>query len=79
MTINEAVGAIEQLLKTQTGVTSTQVRPSGDDLDVIKVWVAVVDAKVGVDVWKKELEAEIRKQVPGSAPFRLEIHAEVGV
>ena len=79
MTINEAVSAIEKVLKAQTGVTSAQVRPSGDDVDVIKVWVAVVDAKVSVDVWAKEIEAEIRKQVPGASAFRLQVRAEVGV
>ena len=78
MTINEAVSAIEKLLTSQTGVTASQVRPSGDDVDVIKVWVAVVDAKVGIDVWAKEIEAEIRKQVPGAAAYRLQVRAEVG-
>ena len=79
MTINEAVGAIEKLLAAKQGVTSAQVRPSGDDVDVIKVRVGLADATADADAWAKALEAEIRKQVPGAAAYRLQIRAETGL
>jgi hypothetical protein len=79
MTINEAVTAIEKLLAQQSGIVSSQVRPSGDDVDVIKVWVDLGDSKSDPDAWAKKFEAEIRKHVPGAAPYRLQVRAETGM
>ena len=78
MTINEAVGAIEKLLVAKANVAASQVRPSGDDLDVIKVWVDLGDSTLDAAAWAKSFEDEIRSQVPGAAPYRLEVRAEIG-
>ncbi len=78
MTINDAVGAIAKLLESQPGVIASQVRPSGDDVDVIKVW-ADLDAKIDPEAWATSFEMEIRKQVPGAAPYRLQVRAEQGL
>lgn len=77
MTINEAVGAIEKLLAGKPGVAALQVRPSGDDLDVIKVWVDL-DEPVDAGAWAQAFEDEVRSEVPGAAPYRLEVRAEAG-
>ena len=76
MTINEAVTAIEKLLLSKAGVVSAQVRPSGDDVDVIKIWVDLGASKVDTDAWAKSLDTEIRKHAPDTLPYRLEIRAE---
>lgn len=76
MTISEAVSAIEKVLAATSGVVASQVRPSGDDVDVIKIWVDLGDAKVDADAWANKLEREIRVQVPGAAAFRLHVRAE---
>ena len=57
MTINEAAVEIEQVLGTMSGVASVQVRPSGDDVDVIKIRVNLTDTKVDADAWAKTCEA----------------------
>ena len=79
MTINEAVTAIEKVLESTSGVVASQVRPSGDDVDVIKVWVDLVDTKIDTATWKKTFEADVRERVPGAAPYRIEVHAESGI
>jgi hypothetical protein len=79
VTINEAVTAIEKLLQSMSVVIASQVRPSGDDVDVIKVWVDLGAAKIDMAAWKANLEAEVRKQVPEAAAYRIEIHAETGM
>jgi hypothetical protein len=76
MTINQAVAAIEEVLSSASSITSWQVRPSGDDVDVIKIWVELDDPKLDTDAFAKQLEAELRKQVPGAAAFRLHVRAE---
>lgn len=78
MTINEAVTAIEQLLASTSVVVASQVRPSGDDVDVIKVWVDLGDSQLDPAAWARSFEAEIKKQVPGAAPYRLQVRAETG-
>ena len=78
MTINEAVTAIEQLLAGSPGVVACQVRPSGDDVDVIKVW-ADLGTHADPDGWATTFEAEIRAKVPGAAPYRLQVRAETGM
>ena len=79
MTINEACTAIEKVLASMRDVAASQVRPSGDDVDVIKVWVNLGDGKHDADAYAKTLEDDIRKQVPGAKPFRLQVRAEAGV
>ena len=78
MTINEACTAIEKVLASMRDVTASQVRPSGDDVDVIKVWVNV-ESKHEPTAWASTLEAALRKQVPGAAAYRLEVRVESGV
>ncbi len=72
--INAAVLAIEKFLETYAGVSATQVRPSGDDIDVIKVWLEVQagDPKA----FGATAEAAIRAAVPGAAGFRIQVRAE---
>lgn len=79
MTINEAVAAIEKLLASMRVVASSQVRPSGDDVDVIKVWVALGDAQIDPEAWAKTFEGEIGKRVAGAAPYRIQVRAETGL
>ena len=78
MTINEACAAIEKLLEGRS-ILSSQVRPSGDDVDVIKVWVDLGTTKTDPDVWAKSFEEQIRKELPDAAAFQLQIRAESNV
>ena len=52
MGINETVLAIEQFLLSYDGgpgkPVAVQVRPSGDDVDVIKIWIDLGPARTGV-------------------------------
>jgi hypothetical protein len=77
MTINEAVTAIEALLATKPDLTAFQVRPSGDDVDVIKIWVDIDTPDAAA--FEKSLEAEVRAAVPDAAAFRLQVRAESGM
>lgn len=82
MGINETVLAIEKFLVTYDGGSGTpvavQVRPSGDDVDVIKIWIDLGPAKRGVDpdAYERACAASIREALPDSQPFRLEVRAE---
>jgi hypothetical protein len=80
MGINEAVAAIEKFLLTYDGGSgkpaAVQVRPSGDDIDVIKVWVDLGPKKVDCDAWEKGCAAAIREALPETQAFRLEVRAE---
>lgn len=78
MTINEACTAIENILATMSVVQSSQVHPSGDAVDVIKVRVDLGSAQLDAHAWAKTFEAELRKLVPGAAPYRIEVRAEAG-
>ena len=53
-----------------------QVRPSGDDVDVIKVWIDLGTANVDTQAWASECEAAIKKAVPGAAAFQLAVRVE---
>ena len=75
MDINAAVTAIEEYLRTYEGVVAAQVRPSGDDTDVIKIWVDV-GATADPSAWATACEAAIRAAVPGAKGFRLQVRAE---
>jgi hypothetical protein len=74
--INEVVTSIEEMLRTHDGVVACQVRPSGDDVDVIKIWVDLGYATVDRRAWAASCEAAIRAAIPASQPFRLMIYAE---
>ena len=82
MDINRAVAAIDTFVKTFTssGATATevQVRPSGDDVDVIKVWADLGSSKVDTAAWAKALEAAIKASVPDAKGFTLAVRAEAG-
>jgi hypothetical protein len=53
-----------------------QVRPSGDDVDVIKVWVDLGPTKVDHEAWGTALEGAINKSVPGATDYRVVVRAE---
>jgi hypothetical protein len=82
MGINEAARAIEEFLLTYDGgngrPVQVQVRPSGDDVDVIKVWIDLGSPKAGLDphAYERACVAAIREGVPDSAPFRIKVTAE---
>jgi len=76
MTINEAVSAIDQWLRTYEGVASASVHASGDDTDVIKIRVDLGSAAVDPRAWATRCEAAIREVIPETAPFRLQVRAE---
>ena len=76
MDINEVVSAIEKMLSTYEGVVEAQVRPSGDDTDVIKIWVDLGDSTVDPVVWADTCERAIRHVIGDAAAFRLQVRAE---
>jgi hypothetical protein len=81
MGINDAVVAIENFLLTYDGgagkPASVQVRPSGDDINVIKIWVDLGDGKrVNTDAWERACAAAIREALPDTQAFQLEVRAE---
>lgn len=82
MGINEAALAIETFLRTYDGgpgkPAEVQVRPSGDDVDVIKIWIDLGPAKRGVDpeAYERACRAAIREALPETTAFRLEVRAE---
>ncbi len=82
MDIIGAVEAIEAFLKTFESAgarpTEVQVRPSGDDVNVIKVWADLGSSKVDTAAWAKACEAAIKKSVPAAAAFELAVRAEAG-
>ncbi|MFN0251057.1 MAG: hypothetical protein ACKV2T_29550 [Kofleriaceae bacterium] len=53
-----------------------QVRPSGDDVDVIKVWVDLGPTKTDLDAWAAACEADVVKNVPGATRYRVVVRAE---
>jgi hypothetical protein len=82
MGINEAVVAIEKFLLTYDGgggkPVSVQVRPSGDDINEIKVWVDLGPSKRGVDpdAYERACAAAIREALPEVSTFKLDVRAE---
>ena len=80
MGINEAVVAIEKFLLTYDGgsgkPTSVQVRPSGDDINTIKIHVDVSAARVDAAAWERAAAAAIREALPDTQAFQLEVRVE---
>lgn len=78
--INATATAIEAFVQhyIAAGVApkEVQVRPSGDDVDVIKIWVDLGLAKVDVQVWAHELEIAIKASIPDAAAFQLSVRVE---
>lgn len=83
MGINEVVTAIEQMLAGYSGggakPVSVQVRPSGDDVDVIKIWCDLGNAQVDRHAWEKAAEAAIVRAIPDATAYRLQVRAELEV
>jgi hypothetical protein len=82
--INTTSTAIEAFLATYRGVgklapVESHARPSGDDADVIKVWIDLgpAGAAADTDAWGKACEAAIRAGVDVGA-FRIEVRVESG-
>jgi hypothetical protein len=82
MGINETALAIEKFLLDYDGgpgkPIAVQVRPSGDDVDVIKIWIDLGPARAGVDpdAYERACGAAIREAIPGTEPFRFHLRAE---
>jgi len=80
MGINEAVAAIEKFLASYDAGSGTpvsvQVRPSGDDVNEIKVWVDLGTAIVDIDVWEAAAASAIRDALPETHAFKLHVRAE---
>ncbi|MBA3453871.1 MAG: hypothetical protein H0T42_12320 [Deltaproteobacteria bacterium] len=78
--INTTATAIEAFVQhyIAAGVApkEVQVRPSGDDLDVIKVWIDLGSAKVDVQAWARECEIAIEQHVPDAAAFQIAVRVE---
>ncbi|HEY5947075.1 MAG TPA: hypothetical protein VIV40_16340 [Kofleriaceae bacterium] len=75
--------AIEKFLLTYDGGTGkpvgVQVRPSGDDIDEIKIWIDLGPRRRGVDpdAYERACAAAIREALPAVSPFKLDVRAEV--
>lgn len=82
MDINGAVSAIEAYVKQFESAgakpVEVQVRPSGDDIDVIKIWVDLGSAKVDTHAYAEALEAAVKKNVKEAAGFKFHTRAEAG-
>lgn len=53
-----------------------QVRPSGDDVDVIKIWVDLGPTKIDLEAWARACEDDVNKTVPGATDYRVVVRAE---
>jgi hypothetical protein len=84
MEINAAAEAIDQFLRTYKGAgggtpAEVQVRPSGDDMTAIKVWVnlGADAASIDPEAWAAAAEQAIRAKVGDElAPYVLEIRVD---
>lgn len=77
--INQAARVIEDEARRfearGTRAVEVQARPSGDDVDVIKVWIDLGPSSVDPHDWATECEAALAKS-PASAGFRVQVRAE---
>ena len=80
MGINEAVAAIEKFLAAYDGGSgppvAVQVRPSGDDVNEIKIWVDLGSAVVDIDAWEAAAASAIRDALPETHAYKLHVRAE---
>jgi hypothetical protein len=78
--INLVAAAVDSFVRAFqfAGVTPSevQVRPSGDDVDVIKVWVDLGKTKINLATWASTCEGEVTKNVPGATDYRVVVRAE---
>lgn len=78
--INATATAIEAFVQRYiaAGVApkEVQVRPSGDDVDVIKVWIDLGSAKADVQAWAHDLKIAINEHIPDAAAFELSVRVE---
>jgi hypothetical protein len=78
--INATSAAIEAFMVRYiaAGVApkEVQVRPSGDDVDVIKVWIDLGAAKVDVQAWAHDCEVAIKENVLDAKAFQLAVRVE---
>ena len=79
--INATATAIEAFVQhyIAAGVApkEVQVRPSGDDVDVIKIWIDLgAHAKVDVEAWAHDLKIAIQQNIPDAAAFELAVRVE---
>ncbi|MCX5742315.1 MAG: hypothetical protein NT062_07450 [Proteobacteria bacterium] len=75
--INQVVRALEEPVRAfewqGARVVELQIRPSGDDVDVIKVWVDLGETAVDPSGWARACEAAHATLATG---FRLQVRAE---
>lgn len=82
MGINEAVEAIEKFLLTYDGgrgkPNAVQVRPSGDAIDEIKIWIdlGISGRFLHAEDYERDCAAAIRKALPQVSAFKLDVRAE---
>jgi len=80
MDINRAAAAVEAFVRAYETAGATpvevQVRPSGDVVDVIKVWVGLGASTVDTRAWAAACEAAIAKAVPAAARFTVTVRVE---
>jgi len=79
--INATVTEIEKMLADYVGPNGNkpvalQVRPSGDDVDVIKIWVDLGDGAGDTSAWEAACEKAIKAAIPAASLFRLQVRAE---
>ena len=79
--INATATAIEAFAQhyIAAGVApkEVQVRPSGDDVNVIKIWIDLgPNAKVDVQAWAEDLKVAIVQNLPDAAAFELLVRVE---
>ena len=79
--INATATAIEVFVQRYiaAGVApkEIQVRPSGDDLDVIKIWIDLgPNANVDVQAWAHDLKVAVLENIAEAAAFELSVRVE---
>jgi hypothetical protein len=81
--INAVATAVETFVRGYRGSNVTakdvQVRPSGDDIDVIKVWVDLGTTDLDPHAWATTCETAIKQAVAGATAFKIAVRAEAGV
>jgi hypothetical protein len=82
MDINAAAEQVDTFLQSYVGkggrrAVERRVLPSGDQPNLIKVWVNLgPGSEEGLEEWCVECEAAIRKAIPGTGPFQMKVRAD---